>query len=262
MQQKEKLAGDQLKKLERRENKLDHEFSLSSKNNKNDQNALIEKKYIAKNEKERVIKVEELIEKVNSDLHAKKHSTLGEHLNLKAELKKLEEKKNKFGTYVKLFSAVKHQAMNMAEQTMSKTTISDFKTICERLSSDHENFKKYLFKNFDLMNPDSDSLLESITKSNENVLDLEDSAYGYKLESRNIYGIKLLNMFKTNLLLLKQNNNILEQFLIYSKIYYNKSLERLIIKDECDQKVTESIEKYKNMSFYELSDFNQSNINK
>jgi hypothetical protein len=73
---KENSTSKQIKSLERQENKLDVEIVKSKKSGNINSNA-IDKKQSTKNEKEKVLKVEELIEKVNSELHVKKYTTLG-----------------------------------------------------------------------------------------------------------------------------------------------------------------------------------------
>jgi hypothetical protein len=96
------------------------------------------------------------------------------------------------------------------------------------------------------LNPDTEHLLESIYKSNDDLVDLEDKVYKYKVDQQNFYGQKLLNVFKKNIILAKQNNNLLENFLNYSKIYYNKAVMRYHTVDEGVSKdVLDRMEQFK-----------------
>ena len=61
-----------------------------------------------------------------------------------------------------------------------------------------------MFKNYELINPDCENLMDSIVKSGENLEDIDDKVRGYKIDYHNQHGKILSQMFKDNLLLAKQ----------------------------------------------------------
>jgi hypothetical protein len=61
-----------------------------------------------------------------------------------------------------------------------------------------------IFKNFEQINPDSESLANSIYKSGENLEDIEEKIYSYELDESNYYGKILMNIFKKNIFYGKQ----------------------------------------------------------
>ena len=98
----------------------------------------------------------------------------------------------------------------------SSQFIKDFKVVLEKLTTDCAVFKDNLFKNYEMINPDSESLYESIVKSGENIEDLEDKIWEYNLHESNQFGKKALESFKGNLLVAKQVTKIL----IYRITFY------------------------------------------
>ena len=53
------------------------------------------------------------------------------------------------------------------------------------------------------MNPESESVLDSILKSGENLEDLENDIYDIKIDENNKFGKKAIDCFKNNILLAK-----------------------------------------------------------
>jgi hypothetical protein len=63
-----------------------------------------------------------------------------------------------------------------------------------------------MFINYDMINPDSESLNDSIIKSGENIEELEERVYEYHLDESNDLGKKGISSFKNNMLLAKKVN--------------------------------------------------------
>lgn len=68
-----------------------------------------------------------------------------------------------------------------------------------------------MFQNYDIINPDSEYLNDSIIKSGEYLEDLEDKIYSYNLDDNNILGKRAMECFKNNLLIVKEVNNYFMQ---------------------------------------------------
>jgi hypothetical protein len=55
-----------------------------------------------------------------------------------------------------------------------------------------------------VVNPDSESLCDSIIKSGENIEELEERIYQYQIDDNNEFGRKAVSSFKNNILLAKK----------------------------------------------------------
>ena len=199
--QKENQFEKTMKNLEQSSHKLELE---TIKNPNKVREDIIEKKAEIKQKQKNELMVGKIIEEVNSGLHKNKHVTLKEQVNLSVKTRKINEKIMKFKNYIDIFSQVKSEAKSIISKKLEKETIKDMRNLIERLGEDQPNLLNNLFNTYEVTNPDSDSLLESVYKAGENLEELEDKITSYVLDENNLLGKKAIACFKSNILLAKK----------------------------------------------------------
>jgi len=109
---KEQEIKDQRKKIEKEESivEIDLQKQKNTSNENNDEKRLTDKKIQISDNKERIVQVEELIERVNSELQIQKFNTLNEHLKFQEEIKKTETKRKNYNELLSVFEKVKDEA--------------------------------------------------------------------------------------------------------------------------------------------------------
>ena len=119
-------------------------------------------------EKKKIIQVEDLIERVNSELQIQKFNTLNEHLKSQEEVKEIEKKKKYYSGLLEVFEKVKDEATRIIKKKSENNSKKDESTI-KNIEQEQKNFEINTLKNIENILPDSDSLIESINKSTENL---------------------------------------------------------------------------------------------
>ncbi len=168
---KEQEIKDQRKKIEKEESMVDIEMQKvkNNSNENNEEKKLTEKKMLISDNKERIVQVEELIERVNSELQIQKFNTLNEHLKFQDEKKKTEAKSKNYKELLAVFEKVKEEATKIMEKKNENNSKKDTESTMKKIEQEQKNFEINTLKNIENILPDNDSLIESIDKSTENL---------------------------------------------------------------------------------------------
>ena len=135
--EKELTTNKKLKTLEKMENALDVE-KHKNRTTIGEENAYLLKKTATRNEKEKIIKIEQIIETVNSGLHKNRAITLAENEVLKEKIKKVQQKMGRLSDSIEVFRYVKKEAGKILSKSLDQEKIKDLKGIMEKLVEDQE----------------------------------------------------------------------------------------------------------------------------
>jgi hypothetical protein len=180
---------------------------------------------------DRLIKVSEIISRVNTELQFHKHVVLSGHLKLEEETKKKDYRVKKLKEYIKTFEKVTQLTNTKIDNLMLKSSVNDVAIILQKIENEIPNFFTNSVKNLHKINDDSDSLLNKLSKAITNLTDLEEKIGNIGGDHRSSTVIKINEMFHRNILLAKQNNILMSQVVHSSKGLYNKLLEKIVRND-------------------------------
>lgn len=180
---------------------------------------------------DRLIKVSEIISRVNTELQFHKHVVLSSHLKLEEETKKKELRVKKLKEYIKTFEKVTQLTNTKIDNLMVKSSVNEVSIILQKIQNEIPNFFTNSIKNLNKINDDSDSLLSKLSKARANLSDLEEKMGNIGGDNRSSTVIKINEMFHRNILLAKQNNILMSQVVHCSKGLYNNILEKIVRND-------------------------------
>jgi predicted transposase YbfD/YdcC len=180
-------------------------------------------------DKARVVRVDDLIDRVNSELQIQKYNIVNDQMRFQETFKKKDKKKKKYVEYITIFERVQEVAKNMVERNFEKERQNDTESTMNKLEEELPSFKINTLKNIDKgHNYDCDSLIDNIKKAKSNLDNLEQKIANLSISKRNEYGKKISKIFNSNIILSKQNNTLMEKVIEYSKGFYNIIFDRLI----------------------------------
>ncbi len=179
----------------------------------------------------RLIKVSEIISRVNTELQFHKHVVLNGHLKLEEETKKKDYRVKKLKEYIKTFEKAIQLTNNKIDSLMTKSSVSDVHMALVKIDLEIPNFTNNSLEKLDKINDDSNSLLSKLSKAMTNLEDLEEKIGNIGGDHRSTTVIKINDMFHRNIMLAKQNNILMSKVVNSSQGLYNKLLEKIIRND-------------------------------
>lgn len=226
------------------ENQQAEEKKLSNSGSKASDN----KKSII-NPSSRVINVDELIDKANSELQIQKHHVLNERVKSQNDKKKKEKEIKTYQEQIALFEKVKEEYKKYSQLKVDSEKIKDVHHTMLKLEREIKNFDINLLKNMDKMNYDNNSLLDILEQSLGNIKKLDQKVYSMNIDQSNETSKKIISNFYSNSNLAKQNNILMQEIIYHSQSFYYKVFDKLLKPDKIDNftKLKETID-YKKAS--------------
>lgn len=210
---------------------------------------LADNKKSAVNPSSRVINVEELIDKANSELQIQKHHVLNERVKSQNDKKKKEKEIKSYQEQIALFEKVKEEYKKYSQLKVDSEKIKDVHHTMIKLEREIKNFDINLLKNMDKMNYDNNSLLDILEQSLGNIKKLDQKVYSMNIDQSNETSKKIISNFYSNSNLAKQNNILMQEIIYHSQSFYYKVFDKLLKPDKIDNftKLKETID-YKKAS--------------
>lgn len=209
-----------------------------------------------------------LLERVNSELSVQKNHFI-EELHKNEDLgKQSEQKLQENLQYIELFKEVIKEIESKIEMLSDKDTYEEAENIKEKCLNEFQNFSQNTLKeittsNLDIQQNIHPTLVDFTFSSNNNLKKLSEKIKNLQIHSRsNKVGKKVIEMFNTNILFARQNNNLLDYILnrLVSPSY-EQTLDRVLIYSNPSyfNEMKHKIEAFK--SFNEIEEKNNNALN-
>lgn len=176
----------------------------------------------------RVISVDELLDRANSELQIQKYHVLNERVRAQEERKSKEKEIKNLADYINLFEKVKEEYKKFSEMKINNEKIKDVHHTMIKLEREIQNFDINLLKNLDKMNYDNNSLLEMLEQSLGNIKKLDQKILSMNIDQSNDISKKIITNFYSNSNLAKQNNILMQEIIYHSQSFYHKVFDKLL----------------------------------
>lgn len=177
-----------------------------------------------------------LLERVNSELSVQKNHFI-EELHKNEDIGRQSEQKIQENLqYIELFKEVIKEIEIKIERLSDKDTYEEAENIKEKCLNEFQNFaqntlKEITISNLDIQQNIHPTLVDFTLSSNNNLKKLSEKIKNLQIHSRsNKVGKNVIEMFNTNILFARQNNNLLDYILnrLVSPSY-EQTLDRVLI---------------------------------
>lgn len=176
----------------------------------------------------RVISVDELLDRANSELQIQKYHLLNERGKAQEERKNKEKELRQLQDYMTLFERVKEDYKKFSQMKVDNERIKDVHQTLKKLEREIQNFDINLLKNIDKLNYDNNSLLSILEQSIGNIKKLDQKVMSMNIDQSNEISKKIINNFNSNSNLAKQNNLLMQEIIYHSQSYYYKVFDKLL----------------------------------
>jgi hypothetical protein len=195
----------------------------------------------------------DFVDRVTSELQFQKHDLINKDLKLSEIIKKTDKKKKKYQEYITICDLVITICQEILSKKYEKDAKREYENTVKIIEKELSNFNINKLKNIDKVINNSDSLSKILSKSIENLKVSEEKVANLIVHRKNLQGLKIKEMFETNIAFAKQNNHLMSKIIEYQDKFNHNLLEKII---KCDNPpdFTEKknmIEKFKQSEYKE-----------
>lgn len=237
-------------------NNFNQESSNQQNKSQESQNKDLNFNNIANNENQmnsnKEINLNDVLDKANSELQIQKYQVLNENLKIQNEIKQKEKEKKNITDCLYVFNKIKDQYLETIKANEDKERIKEAEFTIKKLNKEISNFDVNLLKNIDKINKENDSLLSNLNSALNNIKKLDDKIISMNIDKRNETSRRILNCYKNNSNLAKQNNILVQEIINFSNVLYEKCFDNIETNENNNRKIDnfmelkETIEDFKN----------------